>query len=154
MSGSKCGKPLARVGFQVSDQSIYDVTGYCAAEMAFDEANGSADFPVKIEMVPIVDERSPEVARRRADSFTSDSRAVGVLGPLNSDMALSNQDIYNSAGLAQLTSEASNPMLTARGFRNFFRLVASDEVQGRALARVACSYLDMRRIVVLHDGSA
>ena len=154
MSESKYDKPLARVGFQVSDKSVYDVTGYCAAEMAFNEANRVADFPVKIEMAPIVDERNPELARDAARSYVSDSSAVGVLGPLNSDMALSNQDIYNSAGLAQLTSEASNPMLTAKGYKNFFRLVANDEVQGRALARVACSYLDKRRIAVLHDGSA
>ena len=147
-------RPLVRIAFDLPDENAHDVTGYCAAEMAIEAANVQPDFPYTVELTPIVDRRDVETARRVAHAFVSDPLAVGVLGPLNSAMAVAGQDIYNAAGMVQLTSEASTPALTARGFKNFFRLVANDEHQGRALARVAVRYLHGQRIVVLHDNSA
>jgi branched-chain amino acid transport system substrate-binding protein len=110
-------------------------------------------LPFPISLVPIVDRRDPATAREAAAAFAVDEHALAVLGPLNSDMALATQDVYREADLAQLTSEASSPLLTSRGYDNFFRLVANDEHQGRALARVAVRFLQAKRIVVLHDNS-
>jgi branched-chain amino acid transport system substrate-binding protein len=141
------------IGFEVPNDDVYAVTGYCAAEMAIDEANRLGTLPFPIELVPIVDQRDAGTARAAAASFAADSRSLAVVGPLNSDMALATQDVYRDAGLAQLTSEASSPLLTARGYDNFFRLVANDEYQGRALARAAVRFLGATRIVVLHDNS-
>ena len=142
-----------QIGFQVPSDDVMAVTGYCAALLAIEEANASATIPGRIELVPIVDRRDRAVARQAAEAFVARPSAVGVLGPLNSDMAIATQDIYADAGLAQLTSEASSPLLTEKGHPNFFRLVANDEHQGRALAQVAARLLKAQRIVVLHDGS-
>jgi branched-chain amino acid transport system substrate-binding protein len=151
---NKNRRTIVRIGFDLPDANVHDVTGYCAAEMAIDAANQREDLPLSVELVPIIDERDPDVARRVARQFVDDPLAVGILGPLNSAMALSSQDVYHEAGMAQLTSEASSPLLTSRGYNNFFRLVANDEYQGRALAKVATRYLGARRIAVLHDSSA
>lgn len=141
------------IGFEVPSDDVYAVTGYCAAEMAIEEANEAGTLPFPVTLAPIVDWRDAETARTAAAEFAADPRALAVLGPLNSDMALATQAVYRDAGFAQLTSEASSPLLTASGYDNFFRLVANDEHQGRALARAAVRYLDSRRIVVLHDNS-
>jgi branched-chain amino acid transport system substrate-binding protein len=151
---NKNRRTIVRIGFDLPDANVHDVTGYCAAEMAIEAANQREDLPFSIELVPIIDERDPDVARRVAQQFVDDPLAVGILGPLNSAMALSSLDVYHEAGMAQLTSEASSPLLTSRGYNNFFRLVANDEYQGRDLAKVATLYLGARRIAVLHDSSA
>lgn len=142
-----------RIGFEVPNDDVFAVTGYCAAEMAVAEANQAGTLPFPIALAPIVDRRDAETAREAAAEFAADPRALAVLGPLNSDMALATQAIYREAGFPQLTSEASSPLLTANGGDNFFRLVANDEHQGRALARAAVRYLGAERIVVLHDNS-
>ena len=139
------------IGFEVPNDDVHSVTGYCAAEMAIAEANATNALPFSVTLAPIVDWRDRERARAAAGAFAANPRALAVLGPLNSDMALATQDINRDAGFAQLTSEASSPLLTAGGYDNFFRLVANDEHQGRALARVAVRLLDGQRIVVLHD---
>lgn len=147
-------RPVARIGFQLPNERVEDVTGYCAAQLAIDEANAAGDLPCPVELAPLIDGRDPEQARAAARRFADDPQAIGVLGPLNSAMAVATQEIYRDAGFTQLTSEASSPLLTSRGFDNFFRLVANDEYQGRALARVAVHYLGAERIVALHDASA
>ena len=151
---SKDGRPIARIGFQVPDANVHDVTGYCAAEMAIEAANQGYNLPFTVELVPVIDEHDTDVARRVAQQFVDDPLAVGMLGPLWSSGAVATQDIYHAAGMAQLTSEASSPLLTSRGYKNFFRLVANDEYQGRDLAKVAVLYLKAERIVVLHDNTA
>lgn len=145
---------VAHIGFELPWPRVHDATGYCAAELAVEEANARGDLPCRVELVPLIDDRDPEKARQVARQFAEDPAATGVLGPLNSPMAVANQDVYHEAGLAQITSEATSPLLTQRGYRNFFRLVADDEKQGRAQARVAVQYLGARRIAVLHDNTA
>ncbi len=147
-------KPLVAIGFEVAGENVHDVTGYCAAEMAIEEANAQEDLPVEIVLVPIVDERDPETARKAAATFAEREDAVAVLGPTNSAMAVITQGIYHDAGLLQLTSEASSPLLTNQGYKNFFRVVANDLHQGRALGEVAVKYLKAERIAILHEDSA
>ncbi len=142
-----------QIGFETPNDDVYAITGYCAAEMAIEEANQAGTLPFPIRLTLIVDWRDAEIARTAAAAFAAEPRALAVLGPLNSDMALATQAVYREAGFAQLTSEASSPLLTAHGPDNFFRLVANDEHQGRALARVAASFLGATRIAVLHDNS-
>ena len=144
---------IAKIGFQLPDPDVHRVTGYCAAEMAIEAFNAEAGLPFKVELVPVIDHRDRDTARAAAQAFADDPEAVAMLGPINSDMALATQDIYNAAGLAQASSEASSPTLTARGYKNFFRTVANDEVQGRQLALAAVNILKGKRIAVLSDGS-
>lgn len=144
---------IARIGFQLSEPEVHDVTGYCAAEMAIEDFNRKSKLPFRIELVPVIDNRDRDQARQAAAAFAADQAAVGVLGPINSDMALITQDLFHDAGLAQISSEASSPLLTSKGYDNFFRLVANDEVQGRALAQAAVGHLGARRMAVLSDDS-
>ena len=147
------GKRLVHVGFALPDPKVHDVTGYCAAEMAFEQANNDKDFPFKIEIIPIIDYKDVNKGRQAAENFVQDSRAMAVLGPIWSPMAVATQDIYASAGMVQLSSEASSPILTSKGYKNFFRLVANDELQGRELGKVAVKYLNGKRVAILSDNT-
>jgi branched-chain amino acid transport system substrate-binding protein len=144
---------VAKIGFQLPAPDVHTVTGYLAAEMAVEECNGAKRLPFEVELVPVIDHRNRDRARDAAHAFVEDPAAVAMLGPINSDMAIATQDIYGEAGMAQVSSEASSPLLTSGGQTHFFRLVANDEVQGRALAQAATSYLGAKRIAVLSDNS-
>jgi branched-chain amino acid transport system substrate-binding protein len=150
------GKPaaVAKIGFQLPAVEVKEATGYCAAEMAIEAFNAEKAVPFTVELVPVIDYATPDKARAAAQAFADDPAAVGVLGPINSDMAVTTQDIYGAAGLAQVSSEASSPLLTSRGFTHFFRTVANDELQGRQLARAAVKYFKATRIAVLSDDTA
>lgn len=148
-------KRCAKIGFGLPwpQEHARDATGYCAAEMAVEQENSKGDLPFEIELVLVNDERNPDRARVVAQEFTDDPEAIGMIGPLNSPMCDVSQDIYNQAGLAQLSSEASSPVLTQRGYHNFFRLVANDDYYGRMQARVAAEYLQAKRIAILSDNT-
>src|SRR6056297_1008572 len=119
-------KRCAKIGFGLPwpQEHARDATGYCAAEMAVEEANRKGNLPFELKLVLVNDERNLNQARVVAKEFAEDPDAIGMIGPLNSPMCDVSQDIYNQAGLAQLSSEASSPVLTQRGYQNFFRLVA------------------------------
>src|SRR5262245_16801736 len=153
MTQTDSARQSVAIGFQVPDDDVDSLTGYCVARMVVDNANATGTLPAEVELLPFADGGNRDRARAAATAFVARPDAIGVLGPVNSDMALATQDIYHDAGLAQLTSEASSPLLTNKGWDNFFRLVANDEHQGRALARVAVTYLGKSRIAVLHDNS-
>ncbi len=144
----------AVIGYQVSGSDPFTVGGYCAATLAVEEANASGRLPCPVSLEPIVDGKNKEVALAAARVFCDRNDTIAVLGPGNSAMAVITQATYREAGLLQLSSEASSPMLTADGHPNFFRTVANDEVQGRSLGQVAASYLGARRIAILNEDSA
>lgn len=144
---------VARIGFQLPEPNVRDVTGWCAAELAVENFNAAKKIPFRVELATVIDRRDAAAGIAAAEAFAADPAAVAMLGPINSDMALASQHVYNAAGFAQISSEASSPRLTARGYKNFFRVVANDEVQGRQLARAAVKYLKGTRIAVLSDNS-
>jgi len=142
------------IGFELSSDDVYSNAGYCAAEMAIDKANASGSLPVHVNLEVIVNGKDRDISRAAAAAFVAREDAIAVLGPSNSAMAVISQDIYADAQILQMSSEASSPLLTNKGYTHFFRTVANDEVQGRALGQVAAKYLGAKRIAILNEDSA
>lgn len=57
---------------------------------------------------------------------------VGALGWLNSSVAIPSSDIFAPLNLGMISVGATNPVLTARGKSNVFRVVADDDYQAPA----------------------
>src|SRR6476619_7447915 len=129
MTQTNSDRLTVTIGFQVPDDDVDSLTGYGVAKMVVDDANATGTLPAHVDLLPIPDWGNRDRARAAATAFISQPDAIAILGPVNSDMALATQDIYHDAGMAQLTSEASSPLLTNNGWDNFFRLVANDEHQ-------------------------
>jgi len=53
-----------------------------------------------------------------------------------------------------ITPDATNPVITERGFDNVYRVCITDRVQGPAAADYAVSKLGLHRLAVIHDKSA
>jgi branched-chain amino acid transport system substrate-binding protein len=104
--------------------------------------------------------------RRNLDRMVADSTLVGVLGPLNSDLAAAEIPIANAAHLVLVSPSASNSCLTKNlplcimppgelrpnGPNNFFRVVASDDGEPSALLQYATNTLHATRFAVGSDG--
>lgn len=144
-------KPIVKIGFGLPYSTPHLSTGYCAAEMAIDDANERGDLPFFLQLVLINDERNPRRALEVSRQFCEDPLAVAMIGPMNSPMSLASQAVYHEFGMAQVTSEPISPVLTERGYDNYHRLLCRGDSYARLQARVAIEYIDEKRIVVIND---
>lgn len=127
---------------------------------------------------------NPERGVSNVDGFISDPSVVAMLGPFDGAVARKEIPVANAAGLAMVTPATSNPCLTrdiyipallnpARtqltckaaglpsasdlrptGANNFFRLTATDDLQGAAAADFAFGSLHVLRAAVISDHEA
>jgi branched-chain amino acid transport system substrate-binding protein len=100
-----------------------------------------------------------------AAKLVSDSSVVGVVGPLNSSVARSVGPVLSQANLALISPANSSTDLTGRDklvagqtqvrpYKSYFRLAATDDIQGPFAADFAVKTLGKKRIAVVHDKKA
>ena len=92
-----------------------------------------------------VDEFAPQIV---ADAYT-----VGLIGPTFSGIAEATGAFFEDNGLPAATASASRSTLSEQGWTTFFRAVAGDEAQGRAVANFVKDTLGHRRVCVVSDNS-
>ena len=98
------------------------------------------------------DQADPKVGVQIAQKL-SDAGVIAVLGPYNSGVAIPASRVYNTAGIAMLPV-ASNPSLTTQGFKNIFRIGASDEQLGGTMAEFAAKTLKAKTAAIIDDRTA
>ena len=76
-----------------------------------------------------------------------------VLGPYNSGVAIPASRIYNDAGII-MSTVGTNPKVTQSGYKNVFRMVASDNQVGSSMAAYAAKQLKIRTVGVIDDRTA
>jgi branched-chain amino acid transport system substrate-binding protein len=91
------------------------------------------------------------VAQQIADDVAAGKRVLGVIGHLNSGQTLAAMEIYKDLPLVVITPTASEVSLTQKGYTNFFRVNASDDVQARVDAGFLVNTLGARRVAVVHN---
>jgi branched-chain amino acid transport system substrate-binding protein len=109
-------------------------------------------YRVKIE--PVDDEADSEVAKqvanKVAESVRAGQRVLGVIGHYNSGQSAAALPIYKDLPIIIVTATASDPALTEQGYRNFFRVNATDAAQGPFDAAFLVNQLKAQRIVVVY----
>ncbi len=112
----------------------------------------------------------PAVGARNVTAFVADVLVAGIVGPLNSRVALSELSITNQAPLAQISPATTNPCLSKEiaewecsGFTSLlptlrptgkvstFRIVPTDDQQGPAGADFVLKTLQLRQVYVIDD---
>jgi branched-chain amino acid transport system substrate-binding protein len=110
--------------------------------------------------------RDPAQGRRNLARMVADSTLVGLIGPLNSDVAEAEIPIANAAHLVLVSPAATSGCLTKNlpscitppaelrpsGPNGFFRVVATDDGEAQALLQYATSTLHATRFAVGSDG--
>ncbi len=127
------------------------------ARMAIEELNLSGlkigSRSVKFELFTEDDAANPAQGVAVAQKLVN-ARVNGVIGHLNSGTTIPASQIYNSAGIPQISPSATNPKYTRQGYSGAFRLVADDAQLGATLGRIAVQNLDGKSIAVIDDRTA
>ncbi len=139
-----------------------------AALLAFKEVNYKAgEYTIEIVQYNDGDEVGawiPEKAEEVATLAANDASVVAFIGPQNSGASKIIIPILNKAGIVHINSSNTWPGLTKGGFapdepekyyptgvRNYFRVVATDDIQGEAGATWARD-LGFETVLVINDG--
>ncbi len=96
------------------------------------------------------DGTAKQQAQEIASQIKQGKKVIGVVGHLNSGQTLAAMQIYKDLPLVVITPTASEVSLTKQGYRNFFRVNATDAAQGPALAKFIVEQMKGTRIVVVH----
>ncbi len=127
------------------------------ALLAIDELNAAGikidDKTAKFELLAEDDAADPKQGAAAAQKLV-DAKVNGVVGHLTSGTSLPASQIYNAAGIPQITPSSTNPKITRQGFAGTFRLVADDMQQGGALGRYSVETLKAQTVAVIDDRTA
>jgi branched-chain amino acid transport system substrate-binding protein len=139
-------------GFQANGGQTV-VGGAKLAAAHINQNGGVNGYRVVIE--PLDDESDSDVAvavaEQIAEEVSGGKPVLGVVGHLNSGQTIAAMEIYQDLPLNVVTPTASETSLTSSGYRNFFRVNASDDVQARVDAEFLVNTLGARRVAVLHN---
>ena len=108
----------------------------------------------RVKVVPMDDEADSEVAAEVAGQVAAaverGEKVLGVIGHYNSGQSAVALEIYKDLPIIIVTPTASDPSLTEQGYRNFFRVNATDAAQGPFDADFLVNGLGAQRIVVVY----
>jgi branched-chain amino acid transport system substrate-binding protein len=132
-----------------------------SADLAVKQANEAKAIPGwKIELAPEDDEANPDTGKNAATKLSSDEEVAAVIGTFNSGVAQQTIPVLNSAGIAQVSPANTNDTLTQgedfetakkRAYPNYFRLCATDGIQGPFGARFLYTKLGIKELATIHD---
>lgn len=135
-------------------------------ELAVKQANAAntvKGYTLKLDAED--DTAKADVGATVAAKLVSDSSVVGIVGPLNSSVAKSVAPVMAQANLAIISPSNSGVDLTGRGalatggtqtrpYKSYFRVVASDDIQGPFGADFAVKTLGKKTVAIVHDKKA
>lgn len=142
-----CAAPLT------GDQAQLGIDTCLGVKLAVSEANekGVGIPGMKFEALTLDDQHNPAQAVNVAKKFVSDRDVLAVVGHFNSSCTKPASAIYHQARMVQITATSTNPALSRQGFDTFFRVAATDDVQGPRGAEFAQKQLKIKSVFVIDD---
>ncbi|HIV70313.1 MAG TPA: branched-chain amino acid ABC transporter substrate-binding protein [Candidatus Aquabacterium excrementipullorum] len=148
---------IGHVGPVSGPQAHYGRDNENGARMAVDELNAQgvtiAGKKLRFELIAEDDAADPKQGTAAAQKLC-DAKVNGVVGHLNSGTTLPAAKVYNGCGLPMISPSATNPQLTALGYKNVYRLLANDNALGAGLAKHAFEVLKLKKVAVIDDRTA
>ena len=105
-----------------------------------------------VEVIVGDDRGDPDEARRVARRMVEED-VVAVVGAYNSDATEAASEIYDEAGILEITPSSTAIRLTEKGYTQFFRTCFRDDSQGQFAAELMIRTLNSRRIAFVHDNT-
>ncbi len=107
---------------------------------------------IKFEMMSEDDQGDPKAGVNVAQKLI-DAGVKYVVGPYNSGVTIPASRVYNEGG-AVIATVSSNPKITEQGYKNLFRINASDSQLGGKMALYAAKELKIKNVGVIDDRTA
>lgn len=148
-----------KIGFAaplMGAQAMYGKDVQNGVIMAVEDFNASkpviAGKEVKLVLLSEDDQADAHLGRQVAQKLV-DRGIKGMLGPMNSNVAIPASRIYHEAGIPQI-SAATAPEYTQQGFNTTFRMLPSDLQQGTVMGNFAVYKLGFKKIAIIDDRTA
>lgn len=139
-------------GAHSGDLASYGLPTVNAAKLVVNALNAKGGVNGKMVELLIEDDAcKPEVAINSATKLVSQG-IDAVIGHICSGATKAALPIYKAAGVVLISPSATNPELSQSGdYPNFFRTIASDDMQAKAEVDYALNVLGSKKIAVIHD---
>ncbi|THK33882.1 branched-chain amino acid ABC transporter substrate-binding protein [Ensifer sp. MPMI2T] len=123
------------------------------AEMAVAQINSNGGvLGQQVQLVVADDYCDPQQAVAAAKKLVADG-AVFVIGHYCSGASIPASNIYEQAGVLQISPSSTNPTLTEQGRANVFRVCSRDDAQGVVAGNYLADQWGDKKIAVLHDNT-
>lgn len=127
------------------------------AQAAIDDANANGVVPGVTFRLDARDDEAKATVGADATAALVSSGAVGIVGPLNSNVA--EQALKNIGGLAMISPGSTAPGMTRgneptvpqRQWAGFYRVTAADLIQGPVLAQYVCTTIGLGTVATLSE---
>jgi branched-chain amino acid transport system substrate-binding protein len=106
----------------------------------------------QVELITADDYCDPEQAVAAANKLVSDG-VVFVVGHFCSGASIPASEIYEAAGVLQISPASTNPLLTKLGRSNVFRVTHRDDATGAVAGSYLADNWPDEKIAILHDNS-
>jgi branched-chain amino acid transport system substrate-binding protein len=135
-------------------EAYFGNTWMNGAEMAIKELNDAGGIGGrKVALARQDDQGDPKQGTLVAQRFCDDDGMLAVIAHFNSGVTIPASDVYNRCGMPQVTN-SSNPKVTAAGYKNLFRPIANDYMQGGIPGDYAVDALKAKTAAIVHDKQA
>jgi branched-chain amino acid transport system substrate-binding protein len=123
-----------------------------AIDMAVSQINADGGILGQTVKIVVADDYcDAEQAVAAANKLVADGVDV-VIGHNCSGAAIPASKVYADAGVLMITATATNPIITDQGFRQTFRMVGRDTLQGEMAAAYLAKHWAEQKIAILHEG--
>ncbi|MFE0377492.1 branched-chain amino acid ABC transporter substrate-binding protein [Streptomyces inhibens] len=133
-----------------------------SAQLAIDNANKAGEVKgVTFKLEALDDKALPNVGQQNTTKLAGDKDVLGIVGPLNSGVAQSMQQVSKQNNLTLISPANTTPDLTqgpdwrknkrVRQFPTYFRTATTDEVQGAFDGQYAYEKLKTKKAYVIDD---
>ncbi|MFB6604054.1 branched-chain amino acid ABC transporter substrate-binding protein [Streptomyces noursei] len=133
-----------------------------SAQLAVNIANKTGEVKgVTFKLEPLDDKALPNVGQQNATKLAGDTAVLGIVGPLNSGVAQSMQQVSQQNGVTLISPANTTPDLTqgkdwkknkrTRQFPTYFRTATTDEVQGAFDGQYAWEKMKAKTAYVIDD---
>ncbi|MGX1671905.1 branched-chain amino acid ABC transporter substrate-binding protein [Streptomyces sp. NPDC055400] len=130
-------------------------------QIAVDDANKKNTVPgVTFKVKALDDKAVPATGQQNATALVGNKDVLGVVGPLNSGVATSMQQVFATANLVEISPSNTAPELTQgkdwqtskkRPYKSYFRTATTDALQGGFAADYAYNTLKKKKVYVVDD---
>ena len=128
-----------------------------AVEYAVAQANsGKSQFgklPFKLAFIKKDDQGSGTISPTDAEALVANKSVIGVVGPVFSAAGQAAGPIFASHDLATVSPSETRTSLAQHGWKNFFRVVSDDSIQGPADANYVVKKLKLKKLYVVNDAT-
>ncbi|MDT5011814.1 MAG: branched-chain amino acid transport system substrate-binding protein [Mycobacterium sp.] len=116
------------------------------------DAHNAANPGCQVQIKEFDTGDDPARMTQLAPQIIADAYTVGVIGPTFSGATEVTGAFFEENGIPAATASASKSTLSEQGRQTFFRAVASDESQGRAVANYLKNTLQAKAVCVIDGG--